>query len=341
MTARGTLENYLQRYSERGPVALAAAAAIDAVAVAAAEIAELIGQSQMYDTNNRDSRRSRWKDSNSRTDGIIRRCLSKVPLAAFASEDACNAEFGEQRRRVCIAISPLDCSSNIDINVTLGTIFSILPAPDDLKLCFNQRGCDQIAAGFVSYGPQTSLVLTTGEGVDLFIFDQRASLFRQSARGLRIPQQGTEFAINAATRRHWDAPVRAFIDECLAGAEGPAEREFNMRWIASVVAETQRILVRGGVFLCPSDTRPGYCNERLRLVYKAHPIAFIMEQAGGLASTGRERILDLSARSLHQSVPLIMGSSYEVQRLEQLYADSQLELNTTAPLFARRGILRP
>jgi fructose-1,6-bisphosphatase I len=157
---------------------------------------------------------------------------------------------------------------------------------------------------------------------------------------LRIPQEANEFAINASNRRHWDAPVRAFIDECLAGRDGPAERDFNMRWVASLVAEAHRILTRGGVFLYPSDARPGYGDGRLRLVYEAHPMAFIMEQAGGAASTGRERILDLSAHSLHQRVPLIMGSSYEVQRVRELYADSQFVLSTTAPLFARRGFFR-
>ncbi len=344
MTGQLTLEDYLQRYSETGPLALAAAAAIDAVAVAAADIAELIGRGRLSKSSGLATGRNVDGDLQAeldvQADAIIRRCLDTVLLAAFASEEGREAEISDRTGRICIAIDPLDGSSNIDINMTVGTIFSILPAPEDLSLCFRQRGSAQIAAGFVTYGPQTSLVLTVGEGVDIFTFDRAAACFKQVARGVRIPPQAEEFAINASNRRHWDAPVRAFVDECVAGSDGPAGRDFNMRWIGSLVAETYRILTRGGVFLYPSDARPGYGDGRLRLVYEAHPMAFIVEQAGGSASTGRERILDLAAHSLHQRVPLIMGSSHEVRHVGELYADSQLVLSSTAPLFARRGFFR-
>ncbi|MBI5321869.1 class 1 fructose-bisphosphatase [Bradyrhizobium sp.] len=337
-----TLEKHLQRYSETVTQGLAVAAAVDAIAVAAVEIAELTGRGALSETSGlatgRNSDGDLQRDLDVQADAILRRCLGKLPIAAFASEEMREVEIGAREARICVAIDPLDGSSNIDINMTVGTIFSILPAPDDLDLAFAQRGTAQLAAGFVTYGPQTSLVLTLGDGVDIFTFDRAAGCFRLARRGVRIPDTADEFAINASNRRHWDPPVRAFIDECLAGADGPASRDFNMRWIGSLVAEAYRILTRGGVFLYPSDARPGYGDGRLRLVYEAHPIAFIVEQAGGVASTGRERILDLAAHSLHQRVPLIMGSSGEVRRVEQLHCDPLPAVS--APLFAQRGFFR-
>jgi fructose-1,6-bisphosphatase I len=344
MTGQLTLDDYLQRYSETAPEALAVAAAVDAVAAAAVEIANLISKGQLSDApglaTGRNSDGDLQRDLDVRADAIIRRCLGKLPIAAVASEEMREVEIGDRKAKICVAIDPLDGSSNIDINMTVGTIFSILPAPDDLGLAFHQRGMAQLAAGFVTYGPQTSLVLTLGDGVDIFTFDRAASCFRLARCGVQIPDASEEFAINASNRRHWDAPVRAFIDECLAGVDGPANRDFNMRWIGSLVAEAYRILTRGGVFLYPSDARPGYGDGRLRLVYEAHPIAFIIEQAGGVASTGRERILDLGAHSLHQRVPLVMGSSHQVRRVEELHCDPLLVASVSAPLFARRGFFR-
>jgi fructose-1,6-bisphosphatase I len=198
----------------------------------------------------------------------------------------------------------------------------------------------QLAAGFVTSGPQTSLVLTLGDGVDIFTLDRKAGCFRLARSGAQIAEGCEEFAINASNRRHWEPPVRAYVDECLAGVEGPANHDFNMRWVGSLVAEAYRILTRGGIFLYPSDARPGYGDGRLRLTYEAHPMAMIIEQAGGSATTGRERILDLSAQSLHQRVPLIMGSSNEVRRVEELHCDPLLVASISAPLFARRGFFR-
>jgi len=343
MTRQFTLEDHLQQYSETGPEALAVAAAVDAIAAAAVEIADLISVGAFADASSLTSRNTDGdvqRDLDVQADAIIHRCLSKAPMAALASEEKHEAEINDISGKVCVAIDPLDGSSNIDINMTVGTIFSILPAPDDLSLAFHQPGTAQLAAGFVTYGPQISLVLTLGEGVDIFALDRTTGCFRLSRRDVRIPEMAEEFAINASNRRHWDAPVRAFIDECLAGIDGPANRNFNMRWVGSLVAEAFRILARGGVFLYPSDARPNYGDGRLRLVYEAHPIAFIIEQAGGVASTGRERILDLGARSLHQRVPLIMGSSREVRRVEELHSDLPPSTSFSAPLFARRGFFR-
>jgi fructose-1,6-bisphosphatase I len=344
MTGQLSLEDHLQRYCDTAVHALAVAAAVDAIASAAIEIADLASSGQLADasglTTGRNSDGDLQRDLDVQADAILRGCLAKLPIAALASEEMREPQIGDREARVCVAIDPLDGSSNIDINMTLGTIFSILPVPDDPGLAFRQRGTAQLAAGFVTYGPQISLVLTLGDGVDIFAYDRKSGCFRLARSGVQIPETGEEFAINASNRRHWDPPVRAFIDECLAGIDGPANRNFNMRWIGSLVAEAFRILTRGGVFLYPSDARPGYGDGRLRLAYEAHPMAFIIEQAGGSASTGRERILDLAAHSLHQRVPLIMGSSNEVRRVQELHCDPLLVASVSAPLFARRGFFR-
>ena len=344
MTGQVRLDDHLQRYSETAPHALAVAAAVDAIAAAAIEIADLIATGDLADasglTTGRNSDGDVQRDLDVQADAILRRRLNKLPIAALASEEMREPQTGDREGRICIAIDPLDGSSNIDINMTVGTIFSILPAPDDLSLAFHQRGTAQLAAGFVTYGPQTSLVLTLGEGVDIFTLDRKAACFRLARSGVQIAEACEEFAINASNRRHWDPPVRAYVDECLAGVEGPANHDYNMRWIGSLVAEAYRILTRGGIFLYPSDARAGYGDGRLRLTYEAHPMAMIIEQAGGSATTGRERILDLAAQNLHQRVPLIMGSSNEVRRLEELHCDPLLVASGSSPLFARRGFFR-
>ncbi|TYO64170.1 class 1 fructose-bisphosphatase [Bradyrhizobium hipponense] len=344
MTGQLRLDDHLQRYSETAPHALAVAAAVDAIAAAAIEIADLIGTGDIADasglTTGRNSDGDLQCNLDVQADAILRRYLGKLPIAALASEEMREPQLGDRDAKICVAFDPLDGSSNIDINMTVGTIFSILPAPDDLALAFHQRGSAQLAAGFVTYGPQTSLVLTLGDGVDIFTYDRRSAGFRLVRSAVQISEACDEFAINGSNRRHWDPPVRAFVDECLAGVDGPANHDFNMRWIGSLVAEAYRILTRGGVFLYPSDARPGYGDGRLRLTYEAHPMAMIIEQAGGSASTGRERILELSAESLHQRVPLIMGSSNAVQRVAELHCDPLLVASVSAPLFARRGFFR-
>lgn len=344
MTGQLRLDDRLQRYSETAPHAPVVAASVEAIAVAAIEIADLIATGDLADasglTTGRNADGDVQRDLDVQADAILRRCLSSLPIAALASEEMREPQLCDRDGRICVAIDPLDGSSNIDINMTVGTIFSLLPATDDLALAFHQRGSAQLAAGFVTYGPQTSLVLTLGDGVDIFTLDRKSGCFRLARSAVQISETCEEFAINMSNRRHWDAPVRAFIDECLAGVEGPANHNFNMRWIGSLVAETYRILTRGGVFLYPSDARSGYGDGRLRLTYEAHPMAMIIEQAGGSASTGRERILDLAAQSLHQRVPLVMGSSNEVRRVAELHGDPLLVASTSAPLFARRGFFR-
>lgn len=339
-----TIGEYLERHSETGPEGLSVATAIDAIATGCIEIARLTRAGPDGNEGRRalgtNADGDVQKDLDVRADEIIRRALRSASIAAFASEEASKVEFFDSTSRLCVAVDPLDGSSNIEVNMTVGTIFSITPAPAESSVAFKGKGTEQIAAGFAVYGPQTTLVLSLGDGVDIFTLDPLAASFELTRSRVRIPAGAPEFAINASNRRHWDSPVRAFIDECLAGAEGPSDRDFNMRWIGSLVAEVYRILTRGGVFLYPADTRHGYGDGRLRLVYEAHPMAFIVEQAGGAASDGRTRILDLAPESLHQRVPLILGSTEQVRRAEQFYATPEMDGQTSAPLFAHRGFFR-
>jgi len=213
---------------------------------------------------------------------------------------------------------PLDGSSNIDVNLAVGTIFSILrcregvdPALED----FLRKGAEQVCAGFVLYGPSTMMVLTTGQGVNGFTLDQDIGEFILTHPNMTIPNDTSEFAINVSNQRFWEPPVKRYIDECLQGKDGPREKDFNMRWIASMVAEVYRILTRGGVFMYPYDLRDPTRAGKLRIMYEANPMAFIVEQAGGACSTGRERILDIKPKGLHQRVPVILGSKNEVERI--------------------------
>lgn len=222
------------------------------------------------------------------------------------------------RGKYLALFDPLDGSSNIDVNLTVGTIFSILryngsgqPQLED----FLQKGSEQICAGFVLYGPSTMMILTTGHGVNGFTLDQDIGEFILTHPNMTIPSETSEFAINMSNQQFWEAPVKRYIDECVAGEQGPRGKSFNMRWVASLVAEVFRILTRGGVFLYPYDLRDPAKPCKLRLMYEANPVAFIVEQAGGACSTGRERMLDVQPKGLHQRVPLILGSKSEVDRI--------------------------
>jgi fructose-1,6-bisphosphatase len=249
-------------------------------------------------------------------------------LAAMASEemeDIFPIPATERRGKYLLVFDPLDGSSNIDANITVGTIFSILrsPEPDATARAehFFQPGVEQVCAGFALYGASTMLVLTTGEGVDGFTLDRDIGAFILTHPQMRIPEESAEFAINASNERFWEPPVRRYIQECLAGSTGPRGRDFNMRWIASLVAETYRILNRGGVFLYPRDSKEPAKAGRLRLLYECNPVAFIVEQAGGLASTGRERVMELKPTGLHERVPMIFGSRNEVERIERYHRE--------------------
>ncbi len=245
-------------------------------------------------------------------------------IAALASEEmdgVYQLPEGARRGRYLVLCDPLDGSSNIDVNVSVGTIFSILKAPEDIEFPevadFLEPGTEQVAAGYCLYGPSTLLVLTTGEGVSMFTLDRDFGEFLLTRSRVRIPEDSQEFAINCSNQRFWEDPVQRYIAECQQGADGPLGKNFNMRWVASMVAEVHRILTRGGVFLYPGDSKLKAAGKagKLRLMYEANPMAMIVEQAGGAATTGRERILEIQPEELHQRVPVILGSRNEVERV--------------------------
>ena len=247
-------------------------------------------------------------------------------LAAMASEEMdtiYQVPNRYPRGEYLLLFDPLDGSSNIDVNVSIGTIFSVLVKPEGPQVSeqdFLQAGRQQAAAGYCVYGPQTTLVLTVGHGVAMFTLDREQGSFVLTQEDVQIPADTKEFAINMSNMRHWDAPTRRYIEECLQGSEGPRGKDFNMRWIASMVADVHRILTRGGVFLYPWDKREPGKPGKLRLMYEANPMAWLVEQAGGAATNGHQRILDIAPEQLHQRVSVVLGSKNEVERVTGYYA---------------------
>jgi fructose-1,6-bisphosphatase I/sedoheptulose-1,7-bisphosphatase len=271
-------------------------------------------------------------------------------LAGMASEEM------EQPRQIPTAYSrgkyllvfdPLDGSSNIDVNVSVGSIFSILRAPQDvidsgrdvIEADFLQPGATQVAAGYALYGPTTMLVLSVGNGVAGFTLNPNLGEFVLTHPQIQVPADTHEFAINSSNSRFWEPPVKRYVDECLAGKTGPRGKDFNTRWIASMVAEAHRILMRGGVFLYPRDTKDPSKSGRLRLLYEANPIGFVIEQAGGRASTGRQPMLGVKPSALHQRIGLVFGSKNEVERIER-YHHEPATRDPGTPLFAERSLFR-
>jgi fructose-1,6-bisphosphatase I/sedoheptulose-1,7-bisphosphatase len=252
-----------------------------------------------------------------------------------------------QRGKYLLVFDPLDGSSNVDVNVTVGSIFSILRAPPDVvesgrdvtEADFLQPGAVQVAAGYALYGPVTMLVLSVGNGVAGFTLHPNLGDFVLSHPDIQVPPDTREFAINTSNTRFWEPPVKRYVDECLAGRTGPRGQDFNMRWVASMVAEAHRILMRGGVYLYPRDTKDPARPGRLRLLYEANPIGFLMEQAGGRASTGRQPMLGVKPTALHQRIGLVFGSRNEVERIER-YHHEPATRDPGTPLFAERSLFR-
>lgn len=283
-------------------------------------------------------------------DVFIRRTEWAGSLAGMASEEmALPYQIAAQypRGKYLLVFDPLDGSSNIDVNVSVGSIFSILRAPqavidagrDVTEADFLQSGSQQVAAGYAIYGPSTMLVLTVGDGVNGFTLDPNLGEFMLTHPQIRIAPDTQEFAINVSNSRFWQAPVKRYVDECLAGKTGPRGKDFNMRWIASMVAEAHRILMRGGVFMYPRDNRDATKPGRLRLLYEANPVGLLIEQAGGRASTGELPMLGVQPTSLHQRIGVVFGSRNEVDRIERYHAEPVLtELDN--PLFAERSLFR-
>ncbi|CCG06874.1 class 1 fructose-bisphosphatase [Pararhodospirillum photometricum] len=264
-------------------------------------------------------------------------------LASEEMEEIHRLTNGRARGPFLLVFDPLDGSSNIDTNGTVGSIFSIVPysgqGREPETLDFLCSGRDQVVAGYALYGPATMFVLTVGKGVHGFTLDPLLGDFVLTHPHLRVAPVTAEFAINASNRRFWEPPIHAYVNELLAGATGPRGKDYNMRWIAALVADCHRILLRGGIYLYPRDTKTPVRPGRLRLLYEGAPIAMIMDQAGGRCITGTENVLDLTATELHQRVPLIFGSREEVDRVEALHQEHTLKAIET-PLFQRRGLFR-
>ncbi|HET9206809.1 MAG TPA: class 1 fructose-bisphosphatase [Burkholderiaceae bacterium] len=274
-------------------------------------------------------------------------CQRSGSVAAMASEeieqpvvvrDAASGPY-------LLVFDPLDGSSNIDVNASIGTLFSVLKRPHQLApdaADFLQSGRAQVAAGYAIYGPSTMLVLTVGRGTHGFTLDRERNQFTLTHADLRIPDDTQEFAINTSNVRFWEAPVQRYVSECQAGAASVRGRDFNTRWVASLVADAHRILMRGGVFLYPKDRKQPPKAGRLRLLYEANPVAWLIEQAGGLAGTGREWLLDLVPSELHQRVPVVFGSRDEVERIQRYHLehDRGADQPYVSPLFNERSLFR-
>ena len=249
-------------------------------------------------------------------------------LAGLASEEMEHSQPIPDvypRGNYLLLFDPLDGSSNIDVNVSVGTIFSVLRCPEGVTTPedghFLQAGRDQVAAGYCVYGPATTLILTVGHGVHQFTLDREQGSFMLTQRGMTVPDDTKEFAINMSNQRHWEAPMQRYVDDLLTGKEGPRGKDFNMRWIASMVADVHRILTRGGVFIYPWDKKDPSKPGKLRLMYEANPMSMLVEQAGGAATNGRMRILDIAPDQLHQRVPVFLGSKNEVDAATRYHLD--------------------
>ena len=261
-------------------------------------------------------------------------------VAAYFSEEQDQAVVIDEAAPLIVAIDPLDGSSNIDVNVSIGTIISVLPNPGgDLQQSAMQTGDQQLAAAFFVYGPQTALYLTMGNGTDLYRMDPTSGIFLLIEEGIEISEETSEYAINASNARQWFTPVQRYISDLLLGSEGPRERNFNMRWVGSLVADAGRIFNRGGIFLYPGDRRPKYENGRLRLIYEANPVAFLVEQAGGAATDGVTRILEKMPTEIHERTALVFGSKTEVRWVGSYEAETRQGLDQS-PLFSHRNLFR-
>jgi fructose-1,6-bisphosphatase I len=281
-------------------------------------------------------------------DVMLEAAMATGHLTAMASEDMEGIKLSNQPRgKYLLTFDPLNGSGNLDINFQTGTIFSIMRSPDAKRkpkeADFLQPGSELLCAGLIQYGASTRLILTTGLGVNGFTLDREIGEYVLTHPKMTIPQEASTFAINASNERYWEPPVRRYVQECMAGKEGPRGKDFGMRWVASLVAEAYRILTRGGVFLYPHDERTRDQGGRLGLIYEANPIAFIIEQAGGAAITGRNRILDIKPAELHQRAPFIFGSKEEVERLHryhQEYVEGKDPSSYDMPLFSSRSLFR-
>ena len=337
---------YLDEVAGEDELLRPAAVVLRAIAAAGVELSRLIGLGRLggqlgasLGSMNTDG--DVQKELDVVANEIFVNTFRQAPVAAVLSEEMKEPLTLDPKGPVAIAMDPLDGSSNIDTNVSIGTIFSILPTVADAnaEAHFLQPGRKQIAAGFVIYGPQTSIVLALGDGgTQIFTLDRRDSQFHQAPSAPLIAKDNPEYAINASNFRHWEAPVRAFIDDCEQGAEGPLKREYNMRWTGSLVADAYRILMRGGIFLYPGDERAGYGSGRLRQLYETNPVALVVERAAGSATDCIRPMLDIVPAAIHAKVPFVFGSPVLVELIARYHSDPQF--SDRAPLFGKRGLMR-
>ncbi len=340
-----TLKAYLSAWTLNGATRSAVAQTIQALADSAMDMAELVAKGALAGRLGRVTARAGEFDEQKEIDVLanesILAVLKNAPVAALASEELPEPVMLDAKAPLLVAIDPLDGSSNVDANVSFGMIFSVLPRhPSSTgEAAFLRPGSHQLASGLVVYGPQTVLVLTVGLGTHIFTLDRHERNFILTHKAVAIPAETREYAINASNARYWEEPIRIYVHDCENGADGPRAQDFNMRWTGSPVADIYRILSRGGIYLYPGDSRKGFHQGRIRLIYEANPIAWIIEQAGGRATTGKERVLDVVPASLHQKSPLICGSRDEVDRVVRLYSGQGLKGERSA-LFGRRGLFR-
>lgn len=347
MREHQTLAQFLAEWSGEQHSRRAVASVVTAIADACCAIAEIIALGPLAGSPG-----TAWRDDSGggtpteparRADQLLHRELVLVPVACLASEASELPAAFDPRAPLCVAIDPLDGSANLDTNVAVGTIFSILPMRCSRcrpsPTCFLRNGREQLAAGYVIYGPRTALALTLGAGTHIFTLNPDTGEFCLTRPQCRVPDDTDEFAINTSNFRRWDGHIRAYVDDCLKGVEGPHGKNYSTRWIASLVAECHRILVRGGIFLYPGDRRADHQSGRLRLVHECNAIALLVEQAGGAATTGHENILDVAPTDTHQRVPLIFGSLNEVRLLEHYYREAE-PYQERSQLFGSRGLFR-
>ncbi|MGU3497121.1 class 1 fructose-bisphosphatase [Xanthobacteraceae bacterium A53D] len=324
-----TLQAFLDDWAGADPLRCAVAASVERLAEAGVSIAELVARGPLAEDFGkvRGEEANAGGDAQKELDVIAEEelvdALGRAPVAFLASEESETLIPLDPHGRVVVAVDPLDGSSNIDTNVSIGTIFSILPYDleqhQDPSAALLQPGSAQVAAGFLVYGPATVLVVTLGEGTQVFVFEQDTATFILARAKVEIPAATKEYGINQSNVRHWAPATQRYIEECLAGKDGPRGKDFNMRWVGSLVADAFRIFTRGGVYLYPGDSRKGYAEGRLRLIYEANPVAFVTEQAGGAATDGTNRILDIQPREIHQRIPLVFGSREEVEKIASYY----------------------
>lgn len=315
------------------------------IAEAAIEIAAVIGDGPLLGPLDAELQGPPHRDQQCAldvwADRVFTRALRSAPVAVLGSEEHEDAVALNEGAPLAVTLDPLEGASNIDANVAMGSVFSILPtgaaANGTAGGALLQAGTEQLAAGFVIYGPQTCIALTWRRGTHIFTLDRRISRFVLTERDVQIPDHRPEYAIDASNYRHWDEAIRAYVDDLVAGVDGPRGMDFSMRWTASLVAEAFRILRRGGIFLYPADRRMGFGQGRLRLLYEAQPLALVLEQAGGGAIDGFNRILDLVPGHLHQRTPLIFGSADKVAGVAR-YFQGPPSTSERSPLFGRRGL---